>query len=75
MRVTEEKLKTFDDDGYLFFPGMFSAKESAFLKQESKVIYAMERKEVWRESSGAPRTAFAANNTTKGFVDWAPIPG
>ncbi len=67
MRVTEEKLKTFDDDGYLFFPGMFSAEEAAFLKQESKVIYAMDRKEVWRESSGAPRTAFAAHQYNEGF--------
>ena len=67
MKLTEEELKEFDEKGYLFFPGRFSPEEAALLKQESERIYAMDRKEVWRESSGVARTAFAAHQYNEGF--------
>ncbi len=37
------------------------------LKQESLAVYASDRKEVWRESSGVARTAFAAHTYNEGF--------
>ena len=67
MRLTEEELKRFDAEGYLFFPGAFSPEEAACLKHEAETVYAMDRKEVWRESSGAARTAFAAHLYNEGF--------
>lgn len=67
MQLTNEELKQFDEEGYLFFPNRFSPREAAFLKQEAESIYAMDRKEVWRESSGAARTAFAAHTYNEGF--------
>lgn len=67
MRLTDEEVKQFDEQGYLFFPGKFSPDEAALLKQEAETIYALDRKEVWRESSGVARTAFAAHTYNEGF--------
>ncbi len=67
MRLTDEELKRFDAEGYLFFPGAFSPEEAAYLKRQADIVYAMDRKEVWRESSGAARTAFAAHLYNEGF--------
>ncbi len=67
MPLTDQELKTLDDQGYLFFPNKFTAPEAALLKHEAETVYAMDRKEVWRESSGAARTAFAAHTYNEGF--------
>lgn len=67
MKLSPEELKTFDEQGYLFFPGKFSPEEAALLKHEADTVYAMDRKEVWRESSGVARTAFAAHHYNEGF--------
>jgi len=67
MHLTDEELEAFDREGYLFFPGKFSPEEAALLKREANAVYAMNRKEVWRESSGIARTAFAAHTYNEGF--------
>lgn len=67
MKLSEEDLKTFDEEGYLFFPGKFTPQEAALMKQEADAIYAMDRKEVWREKSGVARTAFAAHTYNETF--------
>ncbi len=67
MRLTEQELKKFDEDGYLFFPGKFSPEEAALLKREAEAIYQLDRKEVWRESNGVARTAFAAHKYNEAF--------
>ena len=67
MRLTDEQLTQFDQQGYLFFPDTFSPDEAAYLRQEADTVYAIDRKEVWRESSGAARTAFAAHKYNEGF--------
>jgi ectoine hydroxylase len=51
----------------LFLPDVFSAEESAFLRSEADRLYGLDREEVWRESSGAPRTAFAAQAYSEPF--------
>ena len=61
MKLTDEQLEQFSRDGYLFLPGTFTESEAAVLRTEADVLYATEREEVWRESTGAPRTAFAAH--------------
>src|SRR6266568_4318992 len=67
MRLTPEQLKAFDDDGYLFLPDCFGADEVAALRREAEAIYRSDRPELWREKSGAPRTAFAAHTYNEGF--------
>jgi ectoine hydroxylase len=51
----------------LFLPGRFSQEEAGLLKREAERVYALEREEVWRESSGVARTAFAAHTYNEGF--------
>jgi ectoine hydroxylase len=67
MKLTAEQLATFDKEGWLFLPECFSAREVDVLREEAQAIYAMERQEVWRETSGAPRTAFAAHQYNEAF--------
>lgn len=67
MRLTDEQIETFNRDGWLFLPELFSAEEVALLKQEAEEIYSEQRPEVWREKDGAPRTAFAAHTYNEAF--------
>lgn len=67
MQLTEAQQRQFDQDGYLFFPSLFSPEEAAYLKTEAEKIYQEEREEVWREASGVARTAFAAHTYNEGF--------
>ena len=61
MKLTDTQMATFEDEGYLFLPGLFSAAEVGVLNDAAAEIYASDREEVWRESSGVARTAFAAH--------------
>ena len=61
MKLSAEQLQQFEDEGYLFFPDCFSEEEIAMMRTEGQRILELDRQEVWREKSGAPRTAFAAH--------------
>jgi len=61
MKLSAEQLKAFDEQGYVFFPNCFSEDEIYLLRAEADNILKLDRQEVWREKSGAPRTAFAAH--------------
>ena len=67
MILSQDQLMTFDREGYLFLPDCFAEEEIAILRSEAEEICATERKEVWREKSGAPRTAFAAHTYNEAF--------
>ena len=67
MPLTAQQLQQFADEGYLFLPGCFSEEEVAVLRDEAEQIYATDRQEVWREKTGAPRTAFAAHTYNEAF--------
>src|SRR5713101_9033594 len=67
MELSSRQLEEFDQRGYLFLPDCFSDEEMAVLRAEAENIYKTERKEVWRESTGAPRTAFAAHTYNEAF--------
>ena len=54
-RLTAAEREQFDRDGYLFLPECFSQEEAALLRREADVVYAMDRKEVVRESSWGGR--------------------
>tara|TARA_R110000787_G_scaffold274979_1_gene383183 strand:+ start:30410 stop:31216 length:807 start_codon:yes stop_codon:yes gene_type:complete len=61
MKISDAQLKEFDTRGYLFMESLFTPDEVSVLKDAALNIYDSDREEVWRESSGAPRTAFAAH--------------
>ncbi len=67
MRLSEEQLQAFDEEGYVFLPEVFSPEEVTLLRGEATKIYAMERDEVWRESTGVARTAFAAHTYNEAY--------
>ncbi len=67
MPLTAQQLRQFAEEGYLFLPGCFSEEEVAILRGEAEQIYATNRQEVWREKTGAPRTAFAAHTYDEAF--------
>ena len=67
MQLDAEQIRQFQDDGWLFLPETFSPEEVAVLAREAEAIYAANRPEIWREKSGAPRTAFAAHTYNEAF--------
>ena len=67
MKLSSEELAQFDEQGYLFFPGHFSAQEASVLNEAANDVYALQREEVWREKSGVARTAFAAHKYNDTF--------
>jgi ectoine hydroxylase len=67
MQLTQDQIRQFEDEGYLFLPDCFSPAEVAALREEALSIYDTDRPEVWREKSGAPRTAFAAHTYNEAF--------
>jgi ectoine hydroxylase len=67
VQLSDQEIARFEEEGYLFLPGRFSQEEAGLLKREAERVYALEREEVWRESSGVARTAFAAHTYNEGF--------
>lgn len=67
MQLTTQQLEEYEREGYLFLPEVFSAAETEVLKQAAAEVYAENRAEVFRESSGVPRTAFAAHTYNDAF--------
>lgn len=67
MQLTNAQITAFHDEGYLFLPGQFTREEIAPLRVEADQIFALEREEVWRETSGVARTAFAAHTYSEPF--------
>ncbi len=67
MKLNAEQLRQFAEEGYLFFPNCFSEEEIALMRIEGEKILKLDRQEVWREKTGAPRTAFAAHTFNEVF--------
>lgn len=67
MRLTQDQLDQFHTEGWLLLPELFTAEEVALLRREAEAIYREHRPEVWREKTGAPRTAFAAHTYNEAF--------
>ena len=68
MNLTPAQLEQFHTEGWLFLPELFTPEEVEVLRREAVSIYDEQRPEVWREKSGAPRTAFAAHLYNEAFV-------
>ena len=67
MQLSADQLRDFDEQGYLFFPNCFCEEEIALLRDDAEAILKLDRQEVWREKTGAPRTAFAAHTFNETF--------
>lgn len=67
MQLDQGQLEQFKNEGYLFLPNTFTADEVGVLRRRADAIFKMDREEVWRESSGVARTAFAAHKYDEGF--------
>ena len=68
MRLTSQQLQQFAEEGYLFLPDCFSEEEIGRPARRSRGDpQATDRQEVWREKTGAPRTAFAAHTYNEAF--------
>src|ERR1700692_704785 len=67
MKLTQQQIDDFNREGWLFLPELFSPEEVDYLAREAVSIYDANRPEVWREKSGAPRTAFAAHLYNEAF--------
>ena len=75
MRLSERQAAEFDEQGYLFLPGVFSPPEVEVLRAAVPGIFAQRRDEVWREKDGkAVRTAFAAHTYDEAFARLAAHP-
>jgi hypothetical protein len=57
MQLSAEKLGAFDQQGYVFLLNCFCEQEIALLRAEADNILKLDRQEVWREKTGAPRAA------------------
>jgi ectoine hydroxylase len=61
VELTDKQIQQFNEEGYIFIPSCFSTDEVKVLNDAASEIFMTDRKEVWRESSGIARTAFAAH--------------
>jgi ectoine hydroxylase len=67
MNLSREQLAQFETEGYLFLPEAFTSEEASLMRTAADEVLALERPEVWRESSGVARTAFAAHEYHETF--------
>jgi ectoine hydroxylase len=75
MRLAQTQVQQFDQEGYLFFPGLFSKPEIQVLVDEVPGLYAQRRPENVREKIGdVVRTNFAAHMYSAPFARLARHP-
>ena len=75
MHLTEDQLRKFDEDGYLFFPDLFTKEEVKSLSSEVPKLYNIRAEYNYREKgSDLVRTNFAAHLYSKPFAKLARHP-
>ena len=75
MKLTAEQHNSFDDDGYLFFPSLFSLEEIQNLLAAVPELYQRrEEYNVHEKGSNAVRTNFASHLYSKPFAKLARHP-
>jgi ectoine hydroxylase len=75
MKLTPQQHAQFERDGYLFFPGLFSAEEVRLLNEAVPALYARrEAFNVREKGSDAVRTNFAAHLVSAPFARLARHP-
>lgn len=61
MKLTQEQIEAYENDGYILLEGLFSPDEAALMKSRLPRLFKLDRDEVIKEKSGAVRTVFAAH--------------
>jgi len=75
MHLTEEQLKKFDKEGYLFFPSLFSKEEVGYLNSAVPDLYKIKAEYNFREKgTDVVRTNFAAHMYSEPFAKLARHP-
>jgi ectoine hydroxylase len=75
MHLSPQEVERFEREGYLFFPGLFSAAEMQGLQDEVPRLFAQQRPENVREKDrDAVRTNFAAHLYSRPFARLARHP-
>ncbi|MBT6277199.1 MAG: proline hydroxylase [Chromatiales bacterium] len=67
MRLTDQQVAAFHQDGYLVIPGLFSAQETALLRAEVPRIFKLDRPEVPISTSGEVRLAHRLERYSEPF--------
>ncbi len=67
MKLSPGQIKDFDEQGYLFFPELLCRGGDRAVARRRRGDPQARPPEVWREKSGAPRTAFAAHTFNETF--------
>jgi ectoine hydroxylase len=67
VRLSDATVAEFHREGFMFFPNVFAADEVELLRREAHAIFELDRQEVWRESTGVARTAFAAQTYNEAY--------
>ena len=75
MQLSQQQVDQFAEQGYLFFPALFSAEEIGVLNGELDGIFAGHRPENVREKgSGVVRTSFGVHMNNAAFARLARHP-
>ena len=74
MRLTQDQVEQFHREGYVFMPEAFSSEEVALMREAALDIFRRPRPEIWMETSGVPRTAFACHTYNPVFGTLAAHP-
>ncbi|KQB52801.1 proline hydroxylase [Pseudomonas endophytica] len=74
MKLTQEQIKAYDEEGYIVLPSLFSQQEARLMKSRLPALYQMSRDEVIKEKSGVVRTVFAAHTFDEVFARVASHP-
>ena len=62
MHLSSIQIEQFNQDGFLFFPSLFSFDEIKVLNNEAERLFGLDREENFREKDGKTvRTNFAAH--------------
>ena len=66
--LTELEVRQFENEGWLFYENVFNLTEINLLNREARLVFRLDREEVFREFDGKTvRTAFAAQNYSEIF--------
>ena len=74
MKLTNQQMEQFHEEGYFFIPEAFSPEEVALMNNAALDIFRTPREQIWLEKSGAPRTAFACHTYNDVFATLAHHP-
>lgn len=74
MKLTQEQIKAYDEEGYILLPGLFTEQEAGLMKSRLPHLYRMDRDEVVKEKTGVVRTVFAAHTFDDVFAQVARHP-